>query len=72
MVWNMTGVVKATVKFMSQLETVSFGRLVSLYGTHLTADEIDIPLARMSKGKTSAETTQANGPQVTANVAMYK
>jgi hypothetical protein len=38
--------------------------------THFTADEIDIPLARMSRGKTSAETTQANGPQVTAKVAM--
>lgn len=34
------------------------------------ADEIDIPLARMSSGKTSAETTQAKGPQVTAKLAM--
>lgn len=38
----------------------------------LTADEMDIPLARMSRGKTSAETTQARGPQVTANQAMYQ
>lgn len=38
----------------------------------LTADEMDIPLARMSRGKTSADTTQARGPQVTANQTMYQ
>jgi hypothetical protein len=56
MVSNMIGVVRATVKFINQL----------------TAEEIDIPLARMSRGKTSAETTQARGPHVMAKVAMYR
>lgn len=37
----------------------------------LTADEIDMPLARMSSGNTSAETTHASGPHVTANQVMY-
>ena len=40
--------------------------------THFTADEMDMPLARMSSGNTSADTTQARGPQVTAKLAMYQ
>jgi hypothetical protein len=41
-------------------------------GTYLTALAIDMPLARISSGNTSADTTHASGPHVTAKFAMYQ
>ena len=50
--------------------SVSGENLFRGLGAHLTAEEMDIPLALMSRGNTSADTTQARGPQVTANQTM--
>ena len=70
----MIGVVRATTKFISLSGGISntLDRTISRQTDQLVADETAIPLALMSRGNTSAETTQASGPHVTAKLAMYQ
>ena len=72
MLSNMMGVTSATVKSECQPAILSQMFAEDLLMSQLTAEEIDIPLARMSRGNTSADTTQASGPQVVANQVMYQ